>query len=170
MFIDIAEIPAEGLDIEFREAEDFLDPSGMRICLLRPVEANLHFCRTSTEVWVRGQVSSHLRLYCSRCSEPFTFPVCEGFEVRYRGPLGEIVEGEHELGPDELEVKFLDEARINVSGFVRENVLLALPVQPLCDEGCRGLCPRCGINLNEGTCRCSPTSPDPRWRDLEALL
>jgi uncharacterized protein len=100
----------------------------------------------------------------------FTLPVCEGFEVRYRHLLGERVEEEHELGHDELDVSFLDDMQINVGGLVRENLLLALPVQPVCDEGCRGLCPRCGINRNRGTCACSPTGIDPRWRKLESLL
>lgn len=170
MFIDIAQIPPEGLDICFREAEDFLDPSGQRVHLLRPIEVTLHFCRIPTGVWVRGQISSDFQYHCSRCFELFALPVSEGFEVRYCGSLGRGVEEEHELGVDELDVDFLDEERIDVPGLVRENVLLALPVQPLCREGCRGLCPYCGVNLNEGTCRCSPIGLDPRWRDLESLL
>ncbi|MFQ5532861.1 MAG: DUF177 domain-containing protein [Candidatus Methylomirabilales bacterium] len=48
--------------------------------------------------------------------------------------------------------------------------MLVLPVQPLCRDGCRGLCTRCGVNLNVSTCRCSPTGRDPRWRELESLL
>lgn len=170
MFVEITQIPSEGLDIHFREAEDFLDPSGERVRPLRPVEATLHLSRTSTGISVRGKISSHLQLHCSRCFELFTLPVCEGFEVRYRGPLEASVEEEHELGPDELDVSFLEEAKINIAGLVRENVLLALPVKPLCHEGCRGLCPQCGKNLNEGICPCSSTRLDPRWRELESLL
>ncbi len=170
MFVDIAQIPAEGLDIHFREAEDFLDPSGERIQLLRPVEATLHFRRTPTGVWVRGQISSDLQLHCSRCFELFTLPVREGFEVEYRKPLARGGEEERELAPDELDVNFFDGVTINLAALVRENVLLALPVQPLCDEGCRGLCPRCGVNLNMGICPCSPIRRDPRWRKLESLL
>lgn len=170
MFVDIALIPAEGLDLQFRVGEDFLDPSGQRVHLLRPVEATLHFCRTPTGVRVRGQISSDLQLHCSRCSELFHLPVSEGFEVRYRGPLGESVEEEHELGRDELDVSFLNGVTINVGGLVRENLLLALPVQPVCNKGCRGLCPRCGVNWNGGTCRCSSTGHDPRWKKLESLL
>jgi uncharacterized protein len=67
-------------------------------------------------------------------------------------------------------VSFLDGVKIDVAELVRENLLLALPAQPLCDEGCRGLCPRCGTNRNGGTCPCSATGLDPRWRKLESLL
>lgn len=170
MFVDIAQIPAEGLDIQFRQVEDILDPSGEKFQFLRPVEAMLHFYRIPTGVCVRGQISSHLHLHCSRCFELFTFQICEGFEVEYRGPLGRSVEEQHELGRDELDVNFLDGARINVGGLVRENLLLAVPVQPLCHEGCRGLCPHCGLNLNGETCPCSSRGVDPRWRKLDSLL
>ncbi|MGH7351949.1 MAG: YceD family protein, partial [Candidatus Methylomirabilales bacterium] len=155
MFVDIARIPAEGLDVQFRGTEDFLDPSGEWVRLLRPVEAALHFCRNPTGILVRGQISSDLQLHCSRCFELFTFPIREGFEVQYRGPLGAEVGEERELGHEELDVDFLDSSRINVEGLVRENVLLTLPVQALCHDECRGLCPQCGINLNRETCPCS---------------
>jgi uncharacterized protein len=169
MFVDIAQIPAEGLDVQLRETEDFLDPSGQWVHLLRPVEATLHFSRNPIGVLVRGQITSDLELHCSRCFELFTLPISEGFEVQYRGPLGAEVGEEHELAREELDVNFLDEARINMQGLVRENVLLTLPAQPLCHEECRGLCPLCGVNLNRGTCPCSSTAIDPRWRSLESL-
>ena len=169
MFVDIAQIPAEGLDVQFRGTEDFLDPSGEWVRLLRPVEAAVHFCRNPTGVLVRGQISSDLQLHCSRCFELFTLPVSEGFEVQYRGSLGAEVGEEHELGREELDVNFLDGSRIDVEELVRENVLLTLPVQALCHDGCRGLCPQCGINLNRETCPCSSTAIDPRWRSLEPL-
>jgi len=170
MFVDITRIPVEGLDVRFHEAENFLGSSGEAIRLLQPVEATLHFLRTPAEVWVRGRVSSVLQLNCSRCSEPFSFPVHEDFAVRYRGPFTGGAEEEHALDVEELDVDFLHEDLINVDELIRENILLALPVKPLCHEGCRGLCPQCGMNLNEGTCRCPSGSSDPRWRSLERLL
>lgn len=169
MFVEIAQIPLEGLDVRFRMTEGFLDPSGEWVHPLRPVEAMLHFSRSSTGVSVRGEISSHLQLYCSRCFELFTLPVCEGFEIRYRGPLGARVDEEQELGPEELDVCFLEGARIDVAALVQENVLLSLPAKPLCHERCRGLCPQCGTNLNEGACLCSSARRDPRWRELESI-
>ncbi len=170
MLVDITQIPVEGLDVEFRETEDFLDSSGEAISLLQPVEATLHFLRAPTEVWVRGQVSSVLQLNCSRCSEPFSFPVHEDFTVRYRAPLAGEAEEEHALDLEELDIDFLDEDVIDVNELIQENILLALPVKPLCHEGCRGLCPRCGANLNAGICQCPSGISDPRWRSLGRLL
>ncbi|HLC21226.1 MAG TPA: DUF177 domain-containing protein [Candidatus Methylomirabilis sp.] len=52
---------------------------------------------------------------------------------------------------------------------MRENVLLNLPLQPLCRAECRGLCSRCGVNLNETSCQCRVQEPDPRLRPLQHL-
>jgi len=169
MFVEITQIPSEGLDVRFRVTEDFLDPSGEWVHPLRPVEAMLHFTRSSTGVSVRGEISSHLQLHCSRCFEFFSLPVSEAFEVLYRGALGDSVDEEHELDPEELDVCFLKEERIDVTALVYENMLLALPAKPLCHEGCRGLCPQCGKNLNEGACPCSTARLDPRWRELKSI-
>ena len=52
---------------------------------------------------------------------------------------------------------------------VREEWLLAAPAFVLCREDCKGLCPRCGADLNEGPCSCTKTEIDPRWASLAAL-
>lgn len=77
---------------------------------------------------------------------------------------------EVELVAEEMDVEFLKDDRIDLSGLLRENVLLNLPIQPLCRAECRGLCPRCGINLNESSCQCRVQAPDPRFLRLQRLL
>jgi uncharacterized protein len=59
-------------------------------------------------------------------------------------------------------------ADIDLGDAIREALILAMPEYPLCREDCRGLCPRCGADLNQGPCACPPV-PDPRWGALEAL-
>lgn len=58
---------------------------------------------------------------------------------------------------------------IDLEPMVREAVVLALPLAPLCAATCRGLCPRCGADLNAGPCGCPQDDPDPRWAGLDAL-
>jgi uncharacterized protein len=70
---------------------------------------------------------------------------------------------------DELDVTYLEEGRINTDHLLRENVLLGLPVQPVCREDCRGLCSRCGANLNLGSCGCQEPHLDPRFTILRKL-
>jgi uncharacterized protein len=57
-----------------------------------------------------------------------------------------------------------------VTRLLRENVLLNLPLQPLCRADCRGLCPHCGVNLNESSCGCQVQEDDPRLAPLQHLL
>jgi uncharacterized protein len=52
---------------------------------------------------------------------------------------------------------------------LREQVLLSLPARTLCREDCKGLCPRCGHNLNTDPCECDPAPADPRWAALSDL-
>jgi uncharacterized protein len=74
------------------------------------------------------------------------------------------------LAPDELDVTYLEDDQINTDQLLRENLLLSLPLQPLCRDDCRGLCPRCGANLNQEPCGCERPPADPRMDALRKLL
>ena len=63
-----------------------------------------------------------------------------------------------------------DEKEIDLEGPLSELLLLEFPSYPLCDQDCRGLCPQCGIDLNEGVCDCETESIDPRWEALRSLI
>jgi len=58
---------------------------------------------------------------------------------------------------------------IDLSGPLREQILLAIPPSPVCDEACKGLCPQCGKDLNQGDCGCERTIIDPRWAALKDM-
>jgi uncharacterized protein len=58
---------------------------------------------------------------------------------------------------------------IDLAPALREQILLAVPPSPLCEEACRGLCPTCGKDLNAGDCRCEKTTLDPRWAKLKSI-
>jgi uncharacterized protein len=73
------------------------------------------------------------------------------------------------LSSEEMEVTFLEGDEIDLDEIIRENIYLSIPVQPLCSEACRGLCPFCGKDLNEGDCTCLQQRADPRFRPLEIL-
>jgi len=64
---------------------------------------------------------------------------------------------------------FIEELVVDVSGLVREAVVLALPPQVVCSPECRGLCPQCGRNLNNATCECAAQEVDERWGRLRDL-
>jgi uncharacterized protein len=75
----------------------------------------------------------------------------------------------YEPTSDGEETYALEGSRVDLAPLVRDAVLLGLPPAPLCEEGCRGLCPVCGANRNEAGCSCDVSPPDPRWAALDAL-
>ncbi len=169
MRIDIAEIPQEGLELTLRA-----EPVALRLPDGEPpdqvrADAHLKLTRTSQGVLAEGEVTSTLSLICSRCSEPFACPVREPFSVYYQHPGTGATEGEVELTAEDLDTEFIEEGRLDVTALLQQNLLLALPVQPLCRENCQGLCPRCGANRNQGPCACPGPPLDPRFTVLERL-
>jgi uncharacterized protein len=71
------------------------------------------------------------------------------------------------FAPEQAEEETYSGKVIELDPIVREQILLALPAYPVCDEGCKGLCTVCGANLNERECGCDRHVPDPRWAGLK---
>jgi uncharacterized protein len=170
MQIDFAEIPQEGLEVTLRAEPVALRlPDGAPPDQVR-ADALLKLTRTSQGVLAEGEVTSTLSLICSRCSEPFDCPIREPFSVYYQLSAMGATEGEEvELTAEDLDTEFIEEGRLDVTALLQQNLLLALPVQPLCREDCQGLCPRCGANRNQGPCACPGAPLDPRLKVLERL-
>jgi uncharacterized protein len=169
MFVELSQIPKEGLDLSYSGDYPALAVEGL--CEPRaPVEVAIYLERHGEGVMASGAFSTVVGLSCSRCLIPFVLPVHDEFHVFFVPPPSFKEDEEVELGLEELDVEFLVEDRIDVDHLVKENILLNLPVQPLCREDCRGLCQRCGANLNEGSCSCAEEEIDPRLELLKRLL
>ena len=115
---------------------------------------------------VAGHLTGELELTCSRCLESFTMPVATEFDLRYVPRTENVGEGEKQVEEDDLSTAFYSDDEIDLRHLIMEQFQLAVPMKPLCQESCRGLCPQCGTNLNTGSCSCTPKWADPR---LEAL-
>ena len=116
-----------------------------------------------------GDVRGELELNCGRCLEPFRLPVQSGFDLRYVPRTENSGEGEREIEEDDLSTAYYENDQIDLVQLVMEQFQLALPMKPLCSEACRGLCPKCGTNLNTSTCDCDTTWEDPRFAALKTL-
>lgn len=118
-----------------------------------------------------GRLQARLQVACGRCLEPFTLPVDTQVELTYvPHPAQAASEEEVELSQDDLTTAFYRDQTLDLAEMVREQFYLALPMSPLCREDCKGLCPRCGTNLNQGTCACDVRWEDPRLAGLRTLL
>lgn len=110
---------------------------------------------------------------CSRCAEPAELAVDTEFQHHFVGP-GQLDAGDDTVVDRALDadpdVSEHDGVHLALADLCIEHAILALPVAPLCDEDCRGLCPRCGTNRNREACSCSavgdPASP---WASLQGI-
>ena len=116
-----------------------------------------------------GRVRASLELSCSRCAESFVLPVEASFDLRYQPTELNSGEGEQEIEDEDLSTAFYEDDTIDLAQLVREQLYLSLPMKPLCEESCRGLCSQCGINLNRAECHCEREWTDPRLAVLSAL-
>ena len=119
---------------------------------------------------VEGRVETELELECGRCLDPFRVPVDSTFELRYVPAAANAGEGEREVDEDDLTTAFYKNEQLDLGELMHEQFVLALPMKPICSEGCKGLCPQCGTNLNTASCDCAPAWKDPRLAGLQSLL
>lgn len=135
-----------------------------------PVALTFDITKDDRRFHVVGNVATTLELTCGRCLEPFRFAVDAGFDLRYLPRTDNTGEGEIEIEEDDLMTAYYGNDVIDLGQLMTEQVHLALPMKPLCDETCQGLCPQCGTNLNTGSCLCTTTREDPRLAGLKSML
>jgi uncharacterized protein len=137
--------------------------------IVAPVDLAFEIHKDKDKFRLVGTVATELELPCSRCLEPFRLPVAAPFDLRYL-PASEVSsEGEREVDDEDLETSYYENDAIDLNELLREQFYLALPMKPLCQEECQGLCAQCGTNLNTGKCDCAPVWEDPRLAALKGL-
>lgn len=151
MLILLARIPVDGQRLTGEEPPERLDLEGDP--LLRaagPLRYDLTVQLLSRQLLVQGRLEATLRVMCSRCGVFCSTKVVVSSFVR-----------DYELTGDEESIEIADD--------LREEILLAAPGFPLCAADCRGLCPRCGQNLNQGPCGCPAVAEHVAWGALDGL-
>ncbi|MEZ4516886.1 MAG: DUF177 domain-containing protein [Chloroflexota bacterium] len=128
---------------------------------LTPLRGWFNATRTTEGIYIDGQLYSTLTTTCVRCLEDAIIPITINLDELFYYPPYTAPEGEAFIGED----GFLD-----LTPMVRDLSLLEVPINPLCQPDCQGLCQECGRNLNLGTCNCSDDNVDPRLAALQQLL
>lgn len=119
---------------------------------------------------LEGRMQAEVSTLCGRCGVPMDYEIDETFEYIFR--LEEdstLSHQEVELSEEDIDTVFLDEPEIDIDEVLAEQLILAVPVRPLCDEDCRGLCPRCGMSHNEKQCSCEAEQPQSPFAVLKQL-
>ena len=173
----LSEIGPEGLSLTVDEPAVWDAPLAefhVACRVVRPLRAELVVLPQDNGCLLRGRLTGEVALPCNRCAEEALVTLDQTFDEFEAYPdsgTGDtevfderaLLENGHVLRL-ENGVPVLD-----VSAFLWEEFSLALPVKPLCSPDCRGVCPVCGKNLNEGPCGCSSDEGDPRLAALRNL-
>lgn len=133
------------------------------------VQGKMVLMRTDRGILTKGTLNTETELTCSRCLILFSCPLALNIEEEFF-PTTDVITGASISLPDEPGSFTIDEHNIlDLTEAIRQYALLAIPMKPLCQADCAGLCPTCGCNLNQVQCNC-PTKPvDPRWSKLSKL-
>ena len=134
MKIDVRQIPAEGIVLREAFAPRDLDLETEIVRFKGPVNVQAQVSRIANAVTVHLNVSGRMRLSCSRCLNDFETEFRKDVVLNYPVSGSDV---SLELDPD-----------------IREEIIIDYPIKPLCKNQCKGLCPRCGMDLNEGACAC----------------
>ncbi len=130
--------------------------------LAAPVGLDVEIHKDASKVRVTGTVVTTLQFGCSRCLEPFDIAVDPRSTPCFCRWLRMRAADEQEVADEDLGVSFYKDETLDLGELMREQFYLALPMKPLCQPDCKGLCPVCGINRNRETCTCQAEWTDPR--------
>ncbi len=133
------EIPLEVLDY---------DPDDYLFTPVTGINYKLFVQQIGSELLVRGSIWEEFSCMCVRCTENFTW-IAEDNELTFS-------------------LEILENSFFDLTNELRECIIIQYPSNPVCDENCKGLCPRCGTNLNKQQCSCKPDGDD-RWGGLDDL-
>jgi len=121
---------------------------------------------------VQGDVAAEVETECSRCLDRISMPVEGTLEEHYK-PTVDVMTGapvnRANYEADDAAFEIDTNHMMDLSEPVRQALLVAMPMKPLCRADCKGLCPQCGANWNEGTCDCRTEIVDNRWSGLREL-
>jgi uncharacterized protein len=177
MRIHVADIPEEGTVLEmnapskhFPELTQLEEDGECRF--LSDIYARLEIRKVAGIIEVEGKIETKTSATCSRCLATFEAPLRHHFAVDFTPELTEpdAEQADIALSAEDLGLIYYSEDTLDFQDAIQEQVILSLPLRPLCREDCKGLCRSCGENLNEKDCGCGGSSAmDSRFAVLKNL-
>jgi uncharacterized protein len=178
VLICIDDIKDQGLSVEFEvKPEKFSileDITHTAECVFHsPLKFKVRAIRIKEMVKIEGRLETRIRLTCSRCLEQFESPLVTNFVLTYAQEQPETTKinggGGIELSAEEAGLIIFTGREIDLKKALQEQVVMSIPMRPLCSETCKGLCSRCGTNLNDGDCGCQKNSLSTKFVALKDL-
>ena len=193
LWFQINEIPSEGKQFEISEESAFVDllsEYGLDYKVSVPLKASFFVIPQEEGCFVRGGIKGKITLPCNRCTEDANVEVDHSFEsfepfpiiseesflsLKHRDNQNNKTapkDEDFDADVDEEVIRYnkkLKGLEINLLALAWEELVLSLPIQPLCSKNCKGLCPKCGQNFNNASCDCHLDEGDPRLAALRNL-
>lgn len=167
--VELEDIPAAGLEISFNLKPSYFEIAADEFNISEHVLFDCSLTKKGREVYVQGDMKTDLRLVCARCLASFIVPLNVHLEIDYLPKWILGLEEEVELEAGDLNKYYYEGDSINLKDAVRDYIVTAVPIKPLCSEECKGLCHKCGKNLNVETCSCSGEDFNDRFEVLKLL-
>ena len=155
-------------EYELNEDINGIDPD---LDIVAPLVGKVEFLRTGSGILVTGRLHTEAIVTCSRCLHAARVPVNIALEEEFRPSIDLLTGATLQVEDGDDPATQTDAHHIlDLTEVVRQGLLLAVPMSPVCNPQCRGLCPSCGTDLNECPCECQPEVSDPRLASLRELL
>ena len=165
--LEIASLPegSSHIDLTVEAGELGVSLEGGR--LTSPIKVSLDATRNLNEILLRGTAWVTAVLECARCLDEFSFAVESHLDIWCilgGGDKDARVPERDNVIEAPVEAKYID-----LTDHLRSELMVLIPLKPLCKQDCKGLCPLCGINLNHEQCSCHSESHDARWDALKKI-
>ena len=168
--LDIADLSEEETLYEWVIGPEMFADCPEPLPLAGPLKARGRVRKSDSTIYFSGEASGAFSLTCSRCAKSFELPVEVEAEAVFLPASEDAAKRASAYEEESGEVAYYTEDIVDVFPPLRDQVTLAEPMRPLCSQECKGLCPRCGADLNEAKCGCKEESGDPRFAELKKLL
>lgn len=169
MFVDLSRLEEGRLSQSFEIDPESPIPQGLEAEIHEPLTFDLEVRNPSGGTYVvTGRLTGAAMAPCRRCLVPTRIPIDVPLRLVYQ-EAGRDAKPGADSGDDDVVWLERGAQRIELDAQVRDRLFLETERFPICREDCRGICPRCGQNLNEGPCECALETVDSRWKALEGL-
>jgi len=175
MKINLEDITDDGLHLSFDGTQDLLAkalaevPPSEGVVIDPAIKGDLDLIKTGDNFALTGVIHAVMRLHCARCVKEFTTRTKVEMDLVVRQRTPETRPDDDALQTEASEI-LVEGPEVDLAEIVYQEILLEVPMQPLCSESCPGLCPLCGALKGSDECKCpGETAADPRWEALARL-
>jgi len=167
--VDIKQSPGMHKDVPVQIKLDPVELGGQQIRFDEPFTGQAEVWNAGDNLLVRAKLAGKAQVPCSRCLTVFSSPFTVSFDEEFIQGLPSDDEDTEDL--DERTVTYYEGDEIDLTESMRDNILLEIPMKPICQADCKGLCPYCGEDKNLVSCECKATiEVDPRLIAFKDLL